>query len=125
MSTVKRTESRVVAAALISWTVVLLYSLAVYLFYNDHFGRISPARQIAAYGELSFRDYLDPGYVLTEFASAAVQRLFGDNLLGEMLLTSSFVAGGAVAILLLVRRATGSWAVGVVAWLGGALMLCC
>ena len=43
-----------------------------------------------------------------EAISAGVQRVFGDNLLGEMLLTSSFVAGGAVAILMLVRRATGS-----------------
>lgn len=121
MSTRRRVESRVVAAALISWTVVLLYSLAIYAFSDDHFGRISPARQIATYGELPFRDYVDPGYVLTEFASAAVQRLLGDNLLGEMLLTSSFVAGGAVAILLLVRRATGSLAVGVVTMLAAVL----
>ena len=121
MSTRRRFESRVLAAALISWTVVLLYSLAVYLFFNDHFGRISPARQIATYGELPFRDFLDPGYVLTEFASAAVQRLFGDSLLGEMLLTSSFVAAGAVAILLLVQRATGSLAVGVVTMLAAVL----
>ena len=120
MST-RRHASRVVGAALISWTVVFLYSLAVYIFFNDHFGRISPGRQIAIYGELPFRDYLDPGYVLTEFASAAVQRLFGDNLLGEMLLTSSFVAGGAVAILLLVRRATGSMTVGVAAMLAAVL----
>src|SRR5688500_3227949 len=120
MST-RRHASRVIGAALISWTVVFLYSLAVYIFFNDHFGRISPGRQIAIYGELPFRDYLDPGYVLTEFASAAVQRLFGDNLLGEMLLTSSFVAGGAVAILLLVRRATGSLVVGVVAMLAAVL----
>ena len=99
------------AAALIAvavWGLGFVFTLATYTFSDDHFGRISPARQIARYGELPFRDYFDPGYVLTELASAGVQRVFGDNLLGEMLLTSSFVAGGAVAILMLVRRATGS-----------------
>lgn len=95
-------------ATTLVWTFALCFSLATYTFSDDHFGRISPARQIARYGELPFRDFFDPGYFLTELASAAVQRVFGDNLLGEMLLTSSFVAGGAVAILLLVRRATGS-----------------
>ena len=90
------------------WAFASFFSLATYTFSDDHFGRISPARQIVSYGELPFRDFFDPGYFLTEVASAGVQRLFGDNLLGEMLLTSSFVAGGAVAIFLLVRRATGS-----------------
>jgi hypothetical protein len=98
----------VVATTLIG-TMALFFSLATYTFSDDHFGRISPARQILRYHELPFRDFFDPGYFLTEVASASVQRVFGDNLLGEMLLTSSFVAGGAVAILLLVRRATGAW----------------
>jgi hypothetical protein len=86
----------------------LFFSLATYTFSDDHFDRISRARQIVRYGELPFRDFYDPGYFLTEFASAGAQRLFGDNLLGEMLLTSSFVAGGAVAIFFLVWGATGS-----------------
>ena len=94
--------------SLIVGALSLFFSLATYAFSNDHFGRISPGRQIARYGELPFRDFLDPGYFLTELASAAVQRVFGDNLLGEMLLTSSGVAAGAVIILWLVRRATGS-----------------
>ena len=96
-----------VATTLI-WAFALLFSLATYTVSDDHVGRISPARQIARYGELPFRDFLDPGYFMTEVASASVQRLLGDNLLGEMLLTSLFVAGGALAIFLLVRRATGS-----------------
>ena len=96
-------------AILVTFALALFFALATYTFSDDHFGRISPARQILRYGELPFRDYFDPGYVLTELASAAVQRVFGDNLLGEMLLTSSFVAAGAVTILLLVRRAGGSW----------------
>ncbi len=100
--------------ALIVGLLALLFSLATYIFSDDHFGRISPGRQISRYGELPFRDFFDPGYFLTEFSSAAMQRLLGDNLLGEMLLTSSFVAGGAVAILLLVRRAGGSLPLAVV-----------
>ena len=43
----------------------------------------SPKGRIAQYGNLPFCDYLDPGYFLTELSSAAVQRIFGDNLLGE------------------------------------------
>jgi len=99
---------RAVVAATLVWAFALFFSLATYTFSDDHFGRISPARQIARYGELPFRDFFDPGYFMTEVASASVQRLLGDNLLGEMLLTSLFVAGGALAIVLLVRRATGS-----------------
>ncbi len=114
MITPRRAVPAAVAWAAIAWTPAFLFSLGTYTFSDDHFGRISPARQIARYGELPFRDFFDPGYVLTELASAALQRLLGDNLLGEMLLTSSFVALGAVAILLLVRRATASWWLGLV-----------
>ena len=108
MITPKRTSVGVVVAMLITGVLSLLFSLVTYLFSDDHFGRISPGRQISRYGELPFRDFYDPGYFLTELSSAAMQRLLGDNLLGEMLLTSSFVAAGAIVILLLVRRATGS-----------------
>ena len=61
------------AAALIAvavWGLGFVFTLATYTFSDDHFGRISPARQIARYGELPFRDYFDPGYVLTELSSA-------------------------------------------------------
>ena len=95
-------------AALALWVLALLFALATYTFSDDHFGRISPARQMVRYGELPFRDFFDPGYFLTEAASATAQRVTGDNLLGEMLLTSCFMAGGAVVILYLVLRATGA-----------------
>jgi hypothetical protein len=100
--------------SLIVGALSLFLSLATYAFSDDHFGRITPGRQIARYGELPFRDFFDPGYFLTELASAAAQRVFGDNLFGEMLLTSSCVAAGAVLILWLVRRATGSLWLGIV-----------
>jgi hypothetical protein len=86
----------------------LFLSLATINFTNDHFGRISPARQIAFYGELPFRDFLDPGYFLTELTSAALLRVLGDNLLGEWLLTSAFFAGGTVLVWLLAYRVSQS-----------------
>ena len=109
-----RVDLRVAVTASLTGALALVFSFVTYVFSDDHFGRISPGRQISRYGELPFRDFFDPGYFLTELSSAAMQRLFGDNLVGEMILTSSFVAAGAVAILLLVRRATGSLPLAVV-----------
>lgn len=85
---------------MLAWFV----AIAAYPFTNDHFGRISAARQIARYGELPFRDFLDPGYVFTEVASAGMQLLFGDSVIGEMLLTSAFIATGAVLVIMVTRR---------------------
>ena len=90
------------------WICALLFTLTTYTFTDDHFDRISRARQIARYGELPFRDFFDPGYFLTEFVSAAVQRVAGDNLLGEMILTSVFIATGALVVMLLLRRVAPS-----------------
>src|SRR5688572_5721431 len=90
------------------WICALVFTLTTYTFTNDHFDRISRARQIARHGELPFRDFFDPGYFLTEFVSAAVQRVAGDNLLGEMILTSVFIATGALVVLLLLRRVAPS-----------------
>lgn len=92
-----------------------MFSLATFQLHNDHFGRISPARQIAVYGELPFRDYFDPGYFMAEIASAGLQRLLGDNLLGELLLTTSFIAAGSLIVLLLGARMSGSTAAGAAA----------
>jgi hypothetical protein len=103
------------------WTFAFVVTFATYTFFNDHFGRISPGRQIARYGALPFRDFFEPGFVLTELASASVQRIFGDNLLGEMILTSAFVAGGAACLFLLVRRIARSTAVAVVVSLAAVM----
>jgi hypothetical protein len=92
------------AAYAAAWVAAWIVAVATYGFTNDHFGRISAARQIARYGALPFRDYFDPGYVLTELASAAIQLLLGDNLLGEILLTTSFMATGAVVVIAVARR---------------------
>ena len=75
---------------------------------NDHFGRISLGRQLARYGDIPFRDFFDPGWLFTDLASAAVQRLAGENLLGEVLLNVSFMAGGASVVVLLAWRVSRS-----------------
>lgn len=105
-------------AAILVWLGAFWFSLATLVFLNDHFGRISPARQIAIFGELPFRDYFDPGYFLTELSTAALMRLLGDNLLGEVLLTTTFIATGTLLVFLLARRLTGS----IVAALGSAAL---
>jgi hypothetical protein len=96
------------ATMLGAWALAFLVILSTHTFSDDHFHRISSARQVARYGELPFRDFLDPGYFLTEFASAAVQILLGDNLLGEMLLNSAFIATGAILVFALTRRVSPS-----------------
>src|SRR4030095_5705996 len=93
----------------------LFFSLATVALTNDHFHRISPARQIARYGHLPYRDFLDPGYFLTEFSSAALLRVFGDNLLGEWLFTSFFVATGTVVVCVLAWRASQSYLIALTA----------
>jgi hypothetical protein len=97
------------------WLAVLAFSISSYSLTNDHFGRIAPARQIARYGALPFRDYFDPGYFLTELSSAALQRAFGDNLLGELLLNTTFIATGSLLVLVLARRLSGATAVAIIA----------
>jgi hypothetical protein len=76
---------------------------------NDQYYRISAARQILTFGELPFRDFLDPGYFLTEFSSAGVQWLFGENVVGELLLNAVFVATGCLCVCVLARRLAGRW----------------
>src|SRR6185295_6074958 len=91
------------------WLTASLIALIAYVPTNDHFHRISAGRQIVRDGELPFRDFLDPGYFATELSSAAVQRVFGDNLLGEIGLNVACIATGATLVLLLAYRASGSW----------------
>lgn len=116
------TTGRVRIAAALLWLGTCWFSLVTLVFLNDHFGRISPARQIAIYGELPFRDYFDPGYFLTELSTAALMRLLGDNLLAEVLLTTTFMATGTLLVFLLAQRLTGSVAVSL-ASAGIALLL--
>ena len=92
-----------------AWVTVVfvgscLFHLLTYGVRDDHFDRISRARQIVQYGELPFKDFFDPGFFLTLFSSAAVQATFGDNLLGEAVLNvGAFSAGFTLTFVLLLR----------------------
>ena len=90
------------------WVAALVFIVATYELTNDQFGRISPGWQLARFGDVPFRDFLDPGYFLTELATAALQRLLGEQLLGEMLLNAVFIATGAVLVLRLSYQASRS-----------------
>jgi hypothetical protein len=90
------------------WLVSLFISASTYTVLNDQFDRVSRARQIARYGELPFRDFFDPGYFMTEFVSAGLQLLMGDNLLGEWLLDSVFIATGVTLVASLAWRVAHS-----------------
>ena len=96
------------AFILVFWLGALTVSVSTYNIINDHFDRISRARQIARYGELPFRDFFDPGYFMTEFSSAGLQLLLGDSLLGEMLLNTVFIATGATLVFVVARRVSDS-----------------
>jgi hypothetical protein len=95
-------------ALAIFWVVALGFCLRTLNLLDDHYGRISPGQQILVFGELPFRDYLDPGYFLTEFSSAAMQWLFGQNLLGELLLDSVCIATGCLLVCVAARRLIGN-----------------
>jgi hypothetical protein len=81
-------------------------------FHNEHIELMSGGRQILVYGELPFRDWLDPGRFLSYYLSAAVQLLFGYNMLGEALMASALIGIGAGLTFLLAARASGSVTIG-------------
>lgn len=98
--------------------VFVAASLSFFSYYgsnNDHFDRLARARQIAVFGEVPFRDFFDPGYFLTLYSSALVQRLFGDNLFGELLLNVSFMALGTTLVFLLASEVSRSTLYGLIA----------
>jgi hypothetical protein len=97
------------------WLSAFVWSVAAFPSFNDHFDRISRARQIAVYGEIPFRDFFDPGYFITLFSSAGLQLLLGDNLLGEMLLVTALIASGTTLVFLLARNLSASSTIAVLA----------
>jgi hypothetical protein len=90
------------------FAATFLFRLASVGFANDHFDRISKGRQILAFGDIPFRDFFDPGFFMTLYSSAAVQGMFGDTLLGEALLTITFISLGFALAFVLARKVSGS-----------------
>jgi hypothetical protein len=83
-------------------------------FPNDHFVHLSRARQIVL-GEVPIRDFFDPGLILQYYVSAAALIAFGDTLLGEAVLTISFIALGTALSFTLALRASRSVGIALVA----------
>lgn len=76
-------------------------------FTNDQFGYLARGRQIQG-GELPFRDFNDPGWILTDALSGLAQWLGGYNLRSEALLTVGMLSLGAAITFMLARKASGS-----------------
>ena len=103
--------------AAIAFVGAFLFRFLSLDFANDHFQALSQGRQIAVYGELPARDFADPGFFLMPVASAALQDMFGYNLLGEALFCVTLVSAGATLIFLLASQAGRSILVGLAAFL--------
>ena len=82
---------------------------------DDHFDRISRGRQILVYGERPFVDFLDPGYFLTLYTSAAALAISGGSLLGEAVIDSAAIAVAVAITFVLAARAAQSTGIGLVA----------
>jgi hypothetical protein len=76
-------------------------------FTNDQFGYLARGRQIQR-GELPFRDFNDPGWILTDALSGLAQWIGGYNLRSEALLTVGMLSLGAAITFMLARKASGS-----------------
>jgi hypothetical protein len=89
------------------FVAVLFLRLSYISFTDDHFDRISKGRQILL-GAVPFHDFFDPGFFLTLYSSSAVQVIFGDTLLGEVLLNSTFIALGFTLAFAMAREISAS-----------------
>ncbi len=90
--------------------------------FNDHFGYLTMAQQVAL-GELPLRDFLDHGAFLHILTSAALQVAFGHQLLAEMLMCWLFITLGNALTLYLCSRLSGSYVIGFVTALTSTLVV--
>lgn len=113
----RRDRARIMKLALAAlvWLAMAHLAFIDVDFLNDHFDRVSRARQIVAYSEHPFADYRDPGYFLSLYLSAAAQELTGGSLLGEAVLASVAIATAGALVFWLSASATGSLSIGVAA----------
>ena len=76
-------------------------------FQMEQYIRLLGARQILN-GELPDRDFLNRGYTLMYYAATAAMAVFGDGLLGDLVLTAGLISLGAALAWLLSYQASGS-----------------
>jgi hypothetical protein len=109
------------------YVVLVLLTIFVHLHVNtdvtnDHAGYLAMARQIV-YGDWPIRDFRDDGSLLQILLSAAVQKIGGFHLLGEMLLSWAFFAAANCLTFLLALRLSGSRAAAAVAAILATLLV--
>ena len=86
------TATRRLALAVLVFACAFSWLFLTVEMLDDHFDRISRGRQILVYGERPFVDFLDPGYFLTLYTSAAALAISGGSLLGEAVIDSAAIA---------------------------------
>lgn len=99
---------------MLTFAATFVYRWLTVDFTNDQFVHVSRARQILL-GEVPVRDFFDPGLPLQYYASAAALHLAGGMLLGEAVLTISFIALGAALAYSLGARLSRSHTIGAAA----------
>jgi hypothetical protein len=105
-----RRWSRLVAPVL--FALVVWVRFLGFHFDNDHFRMIAQGRQLLQFGELPYRDFVDPGIFLQIWTSATLQRLFGDNLVGQAFFDLAILGLAAAITYALAAGAAGSARVG-------------
>jgi len=102
------------AMRLDTWILVGLTILTIFVhlhvnlsLLNDHAAYLAMARQMV-YGDWPIRDFRDDGSLLQILLSAAVQKIAGFHLLGEMLLAWAFIAAANFLTFWLALRLSGS-----------------
>jgi hypothetical protein len=91
-------------------------------FTDDHFVHLSRAAQMIR-GDVPIRDFFDPGALLLYYASIAGLFWSGHNLLGELIVTTGFIAAGAGLTFVAAARLSGSFWIGISAAFIGALSM--
>jgi hypothetical protein len=97
----------VLVVTVLAFAATWLFRWLTLDFTNDHFVHLSRARQMLL-GEFPVRDFFDPGLPLHYVASAAALAVWGQNLLGEAILTTSLVALGSALVFYLSARGSRS-----------------
>jgi hypothetical protein len=94
-------------ASLIAIAAFLIRFLLLGAIDNDHYVYLARAHQVLR-GEWPVRDFVDPGMPLAYLVSAAAAAVAGPTLLTEAVLSVALFAVGIAVMYALVRRASGS-----------------
>jgi hypothetical protein len=103
-----------VIAIVVATTAFVVRFLEVGAIENDHYVYLARAHQIL-HGAWPVRDFADPGMPLGYLLSALAAAIAGPTLLTDVVVTVALFAIGAGATFVLVRRASGSITLGLLA----------